>query len=466
MDWAGIGQGNSVLAWLTRAGAIRYGRDKRLDPFATSMRDFDDVAPNLVALREGRDLAVNDIRQRQVDLRAAHLVQEDNTLSDLGQAVIAAWERFSVANGDKYDEFARILLYALEARRLNIAAYGEYVAYWRDLRTNFNPLDLIENWDVLFTLNFLDFEYDGYAPGNAYRLARTPVSEIEVDLTEFAESATDNNEAHLGAEKVQASIQSKVPRGRHRATFAMALETIATNGASLETLLERYGFPERPRKWTPFTQNQKSKLREIISAYGLDEEAVAVVEELMPAVEDEPLLDESVQLELAKDIDFSRVLVDRPASKKPSNPASAIDEKKESTPRKLNYKKRAEKNDLVGNLGEQFALEYERWRLREKPELAARVKRVSDEDDTLGYDIDSFNLDGSRRCVEVKGTIGELSTRFYISANELARAKELGSDYVLLRVGKLSTVPICCELKSPLDDALELKPDSYVAMFK
>ena len=40
--------------------------------------------------------------------------------------------------------------------------------------------------------------------------------------------------------------------------------------------------------------------------------------------------------------------------------------------------------------------------------------------DSAGYDIRSFNLDGSDRHIEVKSTAGPASNAFYISPNEIA----------------------------------------------
>ena len=119
----------------------------------------------------------------------------------------------------------------------------------------------------------------------------------------------------------------------------------------------------------------------------------------------------------------------------------------------------------MGKLGEKFGLAYEKWRLRDHPELLKKVRHVSEEDDTLGYDIESIELDGLPRYVEVKGTLGPLESRFFLSANEMICAEKNGDKYVLLRVGQLADNPKCCEIRHPFE-GLELKPANYSVIFK
>lgn len=94
----------------------------------------------------------------------------------------------------------------------------------------------------------------------------------------------------------------------------------------------------------------------------------------------------------------------------------------------------------VGDMGELRALEYERERLRKlnKPNLAARIKHTARLNVSAGYDILSFEKDGSERFIEVKSTVANSNT-FYLSANELRVARECGQSYWLYRVTQASS---------------------------
>jgi len=46
-----------------------------------------------------------------------------------------------------------------------------------------------------------------------------------------------------------------------------------------------------------------------------------------------------------------------------------------------------------------------------------------------GYDVASFNADGSRRLIEVKTTNGGISTSFFVTANEVCVSSAQPGDY-------------------------------------
>lgn len=88
--------------------------------------------------------------------------------------------------------------------------------------------------------------------------------------------------------------------------------------------------------------------------------------------------------------------------------------------RKINWEELREKNDDIGNLGEEFILEYEQERVYEfDPISVTSVLHLSRlQGDGLGYDISSINEDGTIRRIEVKTTSGGLNTPFFMSRNE------------------------------------------------
>jgi len=79
-------------------------------------------------------------------------------------------------------------------------------------------------------------------------------------------------------------------------------------------------------------------------------------------------------------------------------------------------------NRELGRRGEEFVLELERRRLHDagRRELGARVEWTAQvRGDGAGYDIQSFNLDGTARLIEVKTTGLGKYFPFNVTANEV-----------------------------------------------
>jgi hypothetical protein len=95
------------------------------------------------------------------------------------------------------------------------------------------------------------------------------------------------------------------------------------------------------------------------------------------------------------------------------------------------------KNRALGHAGECLVLHYERETLMRKgrPGLAQRVRHVAEiEGDGAGYDVLSFTEDGTVKYIEVKTTRGSAETAFFLSANELAFARQHTAHYCLYRI--------------------------------
>lgn len=101
---------------------------------------------------------------------------------------------------------------------------------------------------------------------------------------------------------------------------------------------------------------------------------------------------------------------------------------------KPNYLLTAQRNKRIGDRGEEIVVEYEKQKLRSvgKQDLAEKIDRVSIRTDSVGYDIVSFNADGSEKFIEVKSSLGPVSDPdFHLSDNQLRVAKEKGTNYWL-----------------------------------
>jgi hypothetical protein len=97
--------------------------------------------------------------------------------------------------------------------------------------------------------------------------------------------------------------------------------------------------------------------------------------------------------------------------------------------RRVDFEARSEENQLIGDAGERFVVDYERTRLSElgaRFNLLEEVIQVSKVyGDGAGYDILSKKDEkGENLYIEVKTTKGDINTPFYISKNELTFLEE------------------------------------------
>lgn len=134
--------------------------------------------------------------------------------------------------------------------------------------------------------------------------------------------------------------------------------------------------------------------------------------------------------------------------------------------RKYDVAERDARNRALGRAGERRVLAHERASLLAagRTDLAARIRWVSDVDgDGAGYDILSFEADGSDRLIEVKTTNGWERTPFHITRNELAVAEARRDDWRLVRLWNFAREPKAFELRPPLEAHVSLMATSYQA---
>jgi len=135
--------------------------------------------------------------------------------------------------------------------------------------------------------------------------------------------------------------------------------------------------------------------------------------------------------------------------------------------KRRDHSEREARNRKLGRAGELLVLDHERNQLleAEKEDLAERVDHVAEtEGDGAGYDIRSFELDGSIKYIEVKTTTGGSESDFFASANELAFSKLHSDNYHLYRVYEYDEKKHCgrCYIRSgSLEDLFLLEPTHY-----
>jgi hypothetical protein len=105
----------------------------------------------------------------------------------------------------------------------------------------------------------------------------------------------------------------------------------------------------------------------------------------------------------------------------------------------------------IGEKGEYFAFRHEKRRLRSagRDDLADRVEWISRKAVGRGFDIESFEADGSPKVIEVKATTGT-GTTFFMSDHEWSIAEQRAGEYYLYRVVNVDDQPrIAATMRDP-----------------
>jgi hypothetical protein len=196
-----------------------------------------------------------------------------------------------------------------------------------------------------------------------------------------------------------------------------------------------------------------------------------LVDEVVGQVKRHPLLDEAAltavqrPAALVEQTDFSKIRADAPQRKLSVNEAAPLYGR---PPIQRDYLERESRNRSLGLAGEQFALDFERWRLVTlgADQLADQVAHVSQSvGDGLGYDIRSFEADGSERFIEVKTTSFGERTPFFMSANELRFSRDRAAQFHLYRLYDFRAAPRLFELEGAIEAHCQLDATSFRASF-
>lgn len=134
---------------------------------------------------------------------------------------------------------------------------------------------------------------------------------------------------------------------------------------------------------------------------------------------------------------------------------------------KPNYDHEAKRNRLLGARGEKIVMDLELARLKicGRDDLADDIERISLNDDSLGYDIKSYDENGAERFIEVKATTRKPGlANFYYTANELRKGRELENYYIYVVFEVTSKKPKVWPIKNPFnpqDSRIEMTPVNY-----
>ncbi|MBZ0109411.1 MAG: DUF3883 domain-containing protein [Candidatus Scalindua rubra] len=136
----------------------------------------------------------------------------------------------------------------------------------------------------------------------------------------------------------------------------------------------------------------------------------------------------------------------------------------------IDYIKQLEKQMEIGNLAEEIVLNSEIEFLRnDYPNLAENIRSVAN-NPKLGFDIISFEIDGTQKQIEVKAISTNKSNKsFFLSRNELRKSKEY-PNYYLYCVSELSSEkPKILRIKQPIfenENDFKMEPMTYKITFE
>ncbi len=132
----------------------------------------------------------------------------------------------------------------------------------------------------------------------------------------------------------------------------------------------------------------------------------------------------------------------------------------------VNYLEREARNQTLGEAGEQFIINFERARLIRagRESLAERIEQVSATvGPSAGFDIKSFEENGTDRFIEAKTTKYGKSTPFFVSPNELRFSRDNSSRYYLYRLFRFRKSPRLFALRGHVEDRCILEPSEFMA---
>ncbi|HSC76598.1 MAG TPA: DUF3883 domain-containing protein, partial [Pseudomonadales bacterium] len=137
--------------------------------------------------------------------------------------------------------------------------------------------------------------------------------------------------------------------------------------------------------------------------------------------------------------------------------------------RKSNYADREMRNRSLGEGGEKFVIEFEKYRMEKagRHDLINEIRWSSKEEgDGLGFDIRSFIPERDEELfIEVKTTSSGKYQPFFISDNEVSFSKDRSDNYSLYRVYEFKREARIFVLPGAVDQHVNLEPKSYKASF-
>jgi hypothetical protein len=135
-------------------------------------------------------------------------------------------------------------------------------------------------------------------------------------------------------------------------------------------------------------------------------------------------------------------------------------------PSQINYLEREARNRSLGDSGETFIIEFEKARLVHagKEALAAKIEHTAKViGDHAGFDILSFEVNGTERLIEVKTTKYGEATPFFATPNEIMISEQHSAQYSVYRLFNFAMKPSFYQLQGAISSTCRLTPSGFLA---
>jgi len=159
-------------------------------------------------------------------------------------------------------------------------------------------------------------------------------------------------------------------------------------------------------------------------------------------------------------------LLEKPPALDRSSKKDIVREPSNNYSVRTNYLELEAANKSLGDAGELFAIRFEQARLISlgKDSLADKIEHIAKtQGDGAGFDIRSFEANGSDRFIEVKTTKYGKHSPFFVSANELRFSEKHHDNYHLYRAFQFRNDPRLFSLPGSVKENFILSPTEYRA---
>lgn len=243
MSWFDSLRGPEFQRWAVENASGRTVRQgQRLDPFATSMRDFKAVSGWLDSIASNRSLP-GDEAQHLVDLRAADLVNSAGALTPLGSRVCELWAAEKVNDSLENHELIRCLSYIVASLDAGNESVTGMQDFWIEARDVFSALRLLNAPVTIYFISYLNTTTSGYNPWDRVRAEGPTMPENPLPWLEGEAGVADGmSSEYTGAvEVLRKRVVDFSTRSSGRVTFCKALEITSRPLSEVPEVLHGFG---------------------------------------------------------------------------------------------------------------------------------------------------------------------------------------------------------------------------------
>lgn len=242
MKWNMLLTGESLSNWINNLipdpaskPTAKFSKGPALDPFETSLRVTKKYTEHLSNIENGVEIKA----QNYVDLTKSGIltrIDDGYEISSLGANVLSKWRKIGLDNESDDDEFYRVIILILEARKLNIKQYLEMLSFWKEINSVASSLQFIANPTSLYLLGVLNQEISGFNP---WRLIKD--NNLEFDpvntINQLKQAFKNKPDVISRIERIE-SIWQKDFRPKGRQIFCLAMDCIVSEKSIAELNLK------------------------------------------------------------------------------------------------------------------------------------------------------------------------------------------------------------------------------------